>query len=155
MTLETRHHVPPVLLARARAMRHDGAPAEQKLWQCLRGRQLCGFKFRRQQVLGRYIADFFCAEVRLVVELDGESHGERQEYDARRTKRLEREGLHVIRFENDDVFSFTDAVLEEILRECERLSRPSSVNRQQHTTNAGGGEPRPPSPLAGEGGGEG
>ena len=133
MNVETQHHVPPVLLERARAMRHE-------LWQCLRGRQLFGFKFRRQQPLGRYIADFFCAEVKLVVELDGESHGERQAYDERRTKRLMQGSLNVIRFENDDVFHFLDTVLEEILKECERL---------QHA------ERRPPSPLVGEGGGEG
>ena len=155
MTLQTRHHVPPVLLERARAMRHEAAPAEQKLWQCVRGRQLCGYKFRRQQPLPPYVADFFCAEAKLVVELDGESHGERQAYDARRTQRLVRGGLNVIRFENDDVFHFLDSVLEEILRECERLASHPSVSDAQHTNNTGSGEHRPPSPLAGEGGGEG
>jgi very-short-patch-repair endonuclease len=155
VTAETRHHVPPVLLARARAMRHESAPAEQKLWQCLRGRQLCGYKFRRQQPLPSYVADFFCAEAKLVVEPDGESHGERAAYDARRTARLMRGGLRVIRFENDDLFHFTDAVFEEILHECEQLAPPSSLNQPQHANNAGSGEPRPPSPLAGEGGGEG
>ena len=153
--LATRHHVPSVLLARARAMRHESAPAEQKLWQCLRNRQLCGYKFRRQQPLAPFIADLFCAEAKLVVELDGGSHGERQAHDARRTQRLVRGGLTVIRFENDDVFHFLDAVLEEILRECERLSPRPSVNHPQHINTAGSGERRPPSPLAGEGGGEG
>jgi very-short-patch-repair endonuclease len=155
VTLETRHHVPPVMLARARAMRHTAAPAEQKLWQCLRGRQLCGYKFRRQQPLAPYIADFFCAEVKLVVELDGESHGEREAYDAQRTRRLVRGGLNVIRFENDDVYQFLDTVLDEILRECEQLAPHPSVDEPEHTVSAGSGEPRPPSPLAGEGGGEG
>jgi very-short-patch-repair endonuclease len=155
VTLETRHHVPLVLLERARAMRHEAAPAEQKLWQCLRNRQLCGYKFRRQQPLPPFVADFFCAEATLVVELDGESHGERQAYDARRTKRLTRDGLRVIRFENDDVFRFLDAVLEEILRECERLAPHPAVDESQSSHQVGSGERRPPSPLAGEGGGEG
>ena len=155
MTAETRHHVPPVLLERARAMRHEPAPAEQKLWQCLRGRQLCGYKFRRQHPLPPYVADFFCAEAKLVVELDGESHAEREAYDARRTTRLTRGGLNVLRFENDDVFHFTDAVLEEILRECERLAARSAVSDAANAEPVGGGERRPPSPLAGEGGGEG
>jgi len=115
-------------------MRHESAPAEEKLWWCLRNRRLAGYKFRRQQPLAPYVADFFCAETKLVIELDGESHGERYEYDERRTQRLTRNGLHVIRFENHDVFHFLDAVLLEILKECERLT---------------------PSPLAGEGGGEG
>src|SRR2546421_9040094 len=112
MGLAVRHHVPPVLLERARCMRHEPAPAEQKLWWCLRNRKLCGYKFRRQQALGPYVADFFCAEAKLVVELDGESHGERYEYDQRRTKRLTRDGYHIVRFENDDVFRFLDAVLQ-------------------------------------------
>src|SRR5207248_2238440 len=119
-------HVPALLLERARAMRHESAPAAEKLWWCLRNRRLGGYKFRRQQPLVPYVADFFCAQAKL----DGESHGERREYDERRTKRLTRNGLRVIRFENDDVFRFLDAVLLEILRECQRFS---------------------PSPLEGEG----
>ena len=134
MALDSRNHVPPPLLERARAMRQEPAPAEEKLWWCLRNRSLCGYKFRRQQPLAPHIADFFCPAAKLVVELDGESHGERYEYDERRTTRLTRDGLHVIRFENDDVFRFLDAVLQEILKECSRLT---------------------PSPLEGEGGGEG
>jgi very-short-patch-repair endonuclease len=114
--------VDPVLLERARAMRHEPAPAEQKLWQCLRDRQLSGFKFRRQHAIAPFIADFFCFELKLVVELDGDSHGNREVYDACRTKRLERDGCRVIRFVNEDVFWHLDAVLDEILNECERLS---------------------------------
>jgi very-short-patch-repair endonuclease len=114
--------VDPVLLDRARAMRHDPAPAEQKLWACLRSRQLGGFKFRRQQPIEPFIADFFCFELKLVVEVDGDSHATRETYDASRTKYLERDGCHVIRFMNEDVFWHLDAVLDEILSECERLS---------------------------------
>src|SRR4051812_38657198 len=109
-----------LLLDRARAMRHEPAPAEKKLWQRLRDRQLNGLKFRRQHPVGRnFIADFYCHDAKLVIELDGESHGDRDRYDARRSKRLERDGLRVIRFLNDDVFWHLDAVLEEILRDCE------------------------------------
>ena len=111
-----------VLLERARATRHEPAPAEQKLWSCLRNRQLATFKFRRQHTVVPYIPDFFCHQLKLVIELDGDSHGDREAYDARRTKRLERDGCHVIRFVNDDLFWHLDAVLEEILCECERLS---------------------------------
>jgi very-short-patch-repair endonuclease len=104
-------------------MRHEPAPAESKLWQCLRNRQLGGFKFRRQTPLAPYIADFYCVELALIVELDGDSHAERAEYDERRTRRLVRDGLHVIRFLNVDVYSHPDAVLTEILGECERLAK--------------------------------
>jgi very-short-patch-repair endonuclease len=114
--------VPAHLLAFARSMRAEPAPAEKKLWRCLRDRQLGGFKFRRQHPLGPFIADFFCAQVNLVVELDGDSHGDRTSYDDHRTKRLERDGYQVIRFLNDDVFWHLDAVLQVLLDECERLA---------------------------------
>src|SRR2546428_599656 len=100
MTLDSRLHVPPLLLQRAREMRHEPAPAEKKLWHCLRDRQLGGYKFRRQQPIAPFVADFFCAPCKLVVELDGDSHDRRDEYDASRTRRLNRGGLRVIRFLN-------------------------------------------------------
>jgi adenine-specific DNA-methyltransferase len=103
-------------------MRHDPAPTEAKMWKCLRNRQLGGFKFRRQTPLPPYIADFYCAECRLVIELDGDSHAESEAYDTRRTKRLERDGLYIIRFTNVDVQSHLEAVLKEIFEECERIA---------------------------------
>jgi very-short-patch-repair endonuclease len=107
-------------------MRHEPAPAEAKLWQCLRNRQLAGFKIRRQTPLPPFIADFYCAECQLVIELDGDSHAENEAYDARRSQRLMRDGLHVIRFLNVDVQLHLDAVLSEILLECERLAHSKS-----------------------------
>ena len=102
-------------------MRSDPAPAEKKLWSCLRDRQLNGFKFRRQHVVGAYIADFYCHQLHLVVEIDGASHGHREEYDSTRTQILNRGGDRVIRFANEDVYDFLDSVLEEILAQCESL----------------------------------
>ena len=118
---ELRKAIDDELLRRARAMRHDPAPAEKKLWQLIRDRQLNGLKFRRQHRLAGYIADFYCHEVTLVIELDGPSHGDRAAYDERRTQRIERRGSHVVRFVNDDVFWHTDAVLQAIYDECEKL----------------------------------
>ena len=114
----------PVLLVRARSMRAESAPAEQKLWSCLRNRQHNDFKFRRQHVIGPYVADFYCHECGLIVEIDGDSHGYRDSYDATRTRILERGGDVVIRFANEDVFDFLDSVLEAILGECERRRIP-------------------------------
>ena len=126
MDKESLHHLHPKLLRRARDMRQDSAPAEERLWQRLRARQLNGFKFRRQQPLGPYIADFYCSECNLIIELDGDSHAPRSEYDALRTQRLQRDGHHVIRFLNCDMYDHLDAVLEEILKECEARSAPPS-----------------------------
>ena len=123
MSSNPKQPLNPVLLARARAMRQEPASAEKKLWRCLRDRQLNGFKFRRQHVVGPYVADFYCHAVRLIVEIDGESHGHRESYDATRTQILNRGGDRVIRFANEDVFDFLDSVLEEILLQCESYFR--------------------------------
>jgi len=116
----------PILKSRARAMRHESAPAEERLWWHLRSRRLGGWKFRRQVVLGCFIADFYCFDADLVVELDGESHGERQREDVVRSQILAREGHRVIRFWNSDVFEHLDAVLEAILLACESNSTPDA-----------------------------
>ncbi|HEY5071219.1 MAG TPA: DUF559 domain-containing protein [Caulobacteraceae bacterium] len=71
--------------ARARALRSDPTDVERKLWGALRGRQLEGFKFRRQVPIDRYFADFACFDARLIVELDGSQHRDNAEFDARRT----------------------------------------------------------------------
>ena len=113
------HRVSDELLARAREMRHEPAPAEQKLWWCLRDRRLNSFKFRRQVPVLGYVADYYCAERKLIVELDGDSHNGREEYDEKRTQKLMSEGYRIVRFVNTDVFDHLDAVLEAILAECE------------------------------------
>jgi very-short-patch-repair endonuclease len=107
--------VDPRFLQFARSNLRDGAPAEKKLWHLLRDRQLNGFKFRRQHPIGPFIADFYCAEVRLVVELDGESHSGRERYDEGRTRYIEMNGNRVSRVVNTDVFDQIDSVLIAIL----------------------------------------
>jgi very-short-patch-repair endonuclease len=120
--MSTTHLIPAETLARARELRQDAAPAETKLWWCLRNRRLGGYKFRRQHPVAPFIADFYCSEADLIVELDGDSHAINETYDAARTKRLERDGYRVIRFTNSDVGKYLDAVLLEIFEECERRS---------------------------------
>lgn len=110
-------------------MRHEAAPAEIKLWRCLRNRQLNDYKFRRQHVIGCYIADFYCHEVELIVEIDGATHEHRQVYDKRRTQILNRGGAKVIRFMNEDVYDFTDSVLEAILEQCEDMKSTKQLER--------------------------
>lgn len=85
----------------ARANRQEPTPAENLIWQkVLRNRQLCGHKFLRQKPIGPYVVDFYCAELQLVVEIDGDSHAEQQDYDAQRTTFLESHGLRVLRYAN-------------------------------------------------------
>lgn len=108
----------PEIRKRARKLRQDQTPSERKLWARLRGRRLNGLKFRRQHPIGPYITDFYCAACRLVIEIDGDGHLEREEYDANRTEWLEGQGYQVLRFTNRDVQDNTEAVLEAILEAC-------------------------------------
>jgi very-short-patch-repair endonuclease len=101
---------------RAKELRHELAPAEQLVWSMLRDRRLGGLKFRRQFPIGPYIADYYCHEAKLVVELDGESHDDRMKEDAERTKYLEAQHLSVFRVQNADVFADLESVAFGILR---------------------------------------
>ncbi len=103
------------LRQRARQLRRGATLAEAILWQALRLRTTTGFKWRRQHPIGPFIADFYCAEHRLIVELDGPVHDSQVERDAKRTERLEREGYRVIRFRNEDVEDDVAAVIERII----------------------------------------
>ena len=104
-------------------MRKNLTPAEDLLWQRLRKKRFGGLRFRRQHPIGRFIVDFYCAEARLVIEVDGSVHRqpEHDEYDADRQEFLEQLGLKVIRFDNAQVLHQTDAVLEEIVDELLRI----------------------------------
>ncbi|MGE5563426.1 MAG: endonuclease domain-containing protein [Bacillota bacterium] len=106
---------------RAQELRNNATEAERRLWAHLRQRRLGGFKFTRQMSVGPFVCDFVCRERGLVVELDGGQHAERTAEDARRTAFLEREGLSVVRFWNNDVFDNLDGVLQLILASLERL----------------------------------
>ena len=104
------------LAQRAREMRKKKYFAEEVLWQALRNRQLCGAKFRRQHQFGNYICDFYCNDAGLVVECDGESHDtpESIRHDAKRDAYLLSQGLRVLRFKNEQIFSDLETVLREI-----------------------------------------
>jgi very-short-patch-repair endonuclease len=97
----------------ARRLRRSATDAERKLWAALRGRQLGGYKIRRQQPIGPYIVDFVCHDVRLVIELDGGQHATANEVE--RTRRIESDGYRVLRFWNPDVLRNLDGVLATIL----------------------------------------
>ncbi|MBI5353698.1 MAG: DUF559 domain-containing protein [Chloroflexi bacterium] len=125
--METLHRIHPIILQRAREMRHPQTPAEAALWGAIRNRNL-GFKFRRQHPIDRFIIDFYCAQAKLCIEIDGESHLEasQMEYDAARTEYLEYLGYKVIRFTNNDVRYTLNAVAAEIIRVIESiLNAPS------------------------------
>ncbi|MGB1110534.1 MAG: endonuclease domain-containing protein [Gammaproteobacteria bacterium] len=114
--MEKGKAIPKELLDRARALRQHQTDAENRLWYFLRNRSFGGFKFRRQHPAPPFVLDFYCHAARLGIELDGGQHVELAMSDARRSQYLEREGIHVIRFWNDEVLVRTEEVLEELWR---------------------------------------
>jgi len=118
--MEKRHRIHPAIRQFARELRQPQTTSEAALWSHLRNRNL-KYKFRRQHPIDFFIIDFYCAEARLLIEIDGSSHLEReqQEYDQARTEYLEALGYKVIRFTNNDVRYNIHAVATAIMEEVE------------------------------------
>jgi len=101
----------------ARQNRSNPTKAERTIWrEILRKRQFARYKFLRQKPIGGYIVDFYCAELRLVIEIDGESHAESVEYDRERTKFLNSLGLRVVRYTNHEVLNNLEGVYDDLMR---------------------------------------
>lgn len=135
------------IFQRAKELRKDPTPAEAKLWTHLRAHRMGGVHFRDQHAIGNYIVDFCAPRKKLVIELDGSQHLEKQEYDAERTEFLKSRGYRVLRFWNHEVMNNLDAVLTVIW---------SVLQEQNQSPSAPGGAPtlkgtRPPSENHGQG----
>ncbi len=104
------------IIKRARMLRKTMTKAEEKLWNHLRKKQIEGLRFRRQHPIGKFIVDFYCHALKLVIEVDGNIHQEeiQQERDENRTYEIQKLGLTVIRFDNEMVLSNISRVLKEI-----------------------------------------
>jgi very-short-patch-repair endonuclease len=125
----------------ARRLRRDMTDAERAMWRILRGRQLAGLKFRRQEPIGRYIVDFVCFSPRVVIEIDGGQHNKVSAYEERRSDFLRREGFEILRFWNNEVLANREGVCEHIGEVLSRLApHPPGASRRA-----------PPSPTRGEG----
>ena len=103
----------------ARELRRNLTEPEKRLWRHLSNKQLGGYKFRHQTRLDPFIADFFCPQKALIVEVDGETHT--PEADAHRDALMARNGFTTIRFTNDEVMTNMDGVLIWILDTLEKL----------------------------------
>jgi very-short-patch-repair endonuclease len=124
----------PELLEHAREMRKNETPAEDFMWNLLRNRRFLGYKFRRQHpVAQKFILDFFCDELRLGLELDGDYHNsqDQKEYDEGRSYELAELGIKIIRFSNQEVLWETEKVLETIrdFATTKSQSQPLSFGR--------------------------
>jgi very-short-patch-repair endonuclease len=100
---------------RRKVLRKNSTPQELKLWYFLKGKNM-GSKWRRQQGIGPYIADFYCKEKYLVIELDGSQHIEAREYDKTRDEYFKTLGIQILRFWNNEIDTNMEAVLEKIRR---------------------------------------
>ncbi len=103
-------------------LRADQSIPEKILWSRLRNRKVGGFKFRRQHPMGPFVADFFCAEIGLVIELDSTYHNDRREQDAARDRWMRDRGLTVLRITASQLAKNEPGVLAGILRTAQRLS---------------------------------
>ena len=106
----------PWLRQWARNLRNNSTLGEVLLWQQLKGRKMMGYRFLRQRPMGRFIADFYCPKLKLVIEVDGGSHliHENQQRDVKKDKFLKSKGIHVMRIIDADVRYNMPAVLEGI-----------------------------------------
>ncbi len=122
---------PEHMIELAKNLRKHQTNAEALLWQLLRNRQIANAKFRRQHPIEGYIADFYCHEHKLIVELDGSQHFTELgiQKDAARTHRLNELGISVLRFDNRQIFLETEAVLEVIYNALPPSPQPSPRRR--------------------------
>lgn len=123
--LKPLKHIPynPHLTTLARTNRKNPTPAETTIWQkILRNRQFHGYKFLRQKPIGPYIADFYCADLKLVIEIDGDSHAEQEAYDAERSAYLARQGIRVLRYTNIDVSQQLEGIHDDLSNHLERTT---------------------------------
>ena len=114
--------------ARRKALRRSLSKAEAVIWLHLSRKQMNGFKFRRQYSVNQYVIDFYCPELKLAIEIDGDSHYGylSEKYDNERQKYIESFGIHFMRFTNDDVCNNIDSVLQMIYEWTTRNNEKST-----------------------------
>ena len=111
----------PKLFVKARILRENLTKPEKLLWGFLKENQL-GVRFKSQHPIDIYIADFYCHELKLVIEVDGENHKQNLAYDESRTAALNHYGIKVIRFSNEEIINEIENVIAKIKREIILLS---------------------------------
>ena len=118
------------LVKKARVLRNNMTRAEIVLWSRLRSRQINGYKFRRQQPLYDYIVDFYCHNLKLIIEVDGEMHSllENKKYDSKRDNILKINGYHIIRLSNVEVETEINSAINKIISYISENLSPSQGN---------------------------
>ena len=134
-----RWHISTKQRVRARSLRANSTDAERIIWSALRAHRMNGASFRRQIPIGPYVVDFVCHAAKLVIELDGGQHFEskQEQRDARRDAYLAAKNFRVLRFNNHDVMSNRQGVLETIAAALE-LAPSLPLRRKQHRERKSG-----------------
>jgi len=115
----------PNLKELARQLRKNSTLSEVLLWQYLKGKQILGYDFDRQKPVDNYIVDFFCNELMLAIEIDGDTHNYKIERDIKRQKRLEASGIRFLRFTDKDVKEKIEGVVMMIGEWIRRKGKPT------------------------------
>lgn len=117
----------PKLKKLSRELRKKGTLSEVLLWNMVKGRKIKGYQFMRQKPIGNYIVDFFCSKLKLVIEIDGISHNEKDKSDQIRRRNLEALGLSVLRFYEWDVKENIHAVAQVIEDWMEKYEKKNTT----------------------------
>ena len=110
------------LRERARQMRKNSTLSEVIFWNAVKNKKINGLDFDRQKVIGNYIVDFYCSKLNLVIEIDGSSHDNKQDYDATRDKHLYSLGLHVLHLYESDVRFDINGVIQMLYEYIKQIS---------------------------------
>jgi very-short-patch-repair endonuclease len=102
------------LIEKARKLRKSSTPAEIELWKLIKNKQVLGFQFRRQRPIDNFIVDFYCKQLKLAIEIDGNSHDYKFDYDQMRQTKLEYLGITFLRFSESDTKENPDHVVLKI-----------------------------------------
>ena len=119
--MQSRPHYNQKLIARARELRSKSTLSEVLLWQKLKKKQVNGLQFYRQFPVGNYLIDFYCKELNLAVEIDGDVHRTKRAMDTFRQKELEYHGISFLRFRAKDVEGDSDAVVARIKQHLQNI----------------------------------
>ena len=114
----------PELISYAKANRKVMSEPAMRMWLQLRAERFMEIKFRREKVIGRYIADFAANDPKLVIEIDGDTHDQDDKYDAARTRKLEDLGYRVVRYSNQDMMQNLEGVLMNLASVIEDMRPP-------------------------------
>jgi very-short-patch-repair endonuclease len=101
----------PILKQLSRKLRKESTLSEVLLWNELKGKKILGYQFTRQKPIKNYIVDFYCSRLKLAIEIDGESHKNKEGYDNLRQKNVEKSGISFLRFYDDEIKKNMNGVL--------------------------------------------